>query len=139
MVDLVRAQEGIREATITVLVAAAAVVVVVVEGTTSLNPFPPHSQECSVKNVPCIDFMGTFHRMFGRQSTGISVRRRAVSCSAQVSCHRLHCHCAIIPFVHSFIHSFIYLFIYLFIHSFIFSFTSSTDQSYIFISNYGNA
>ena len=91
VVDLVRARADTREAMITVL-AAAVVVVVVVEGMISLNLFLPPSQECSVKNVPCIDSMGTFLRMCGRQCTRISVKQRAASCSAQVTPNRLLSH-----------------------------------------------
>jgi hypothetical protein len=88
---------------ITVLVAAV-VIVVVVEEMSSLNPFLHPSQECSVKNVPCIDFMGTFLRMFGRQCTGISVKRRVASCSAQVTPDRLQSHYAVLCFFYSIIY-----------------------------------
>ena len=78
-----KAEEDTRRAMKTA--ATAAVVVVVVEEMTSLNLFPHPSPECSVKNVPCIDFMGMFRRMFGRQYTKIFVKQKAVSCFAQVT------------------------------------------------------
>ena len=100
VVDPDRAREGLREAMITVLAAAAVVVVVVVvEETTLLNRYLPPSQECSVMNVRCIDFMGTFLRMFGRQCTRISVKQRVASCSAQVTHDRLLSHHAILLYL----------------------------------------